>query len=214
MTQIPKTFYLTHSNHNDLVDKRISQIKTIYPEFNVKFYDNNACKKFLESNYPDDHIKTFLKLRVGAHKADFFRYCILYKNGGLYIDLDNVPQKNIWDLITKYHFTSCLRVATAPCYQNDPLYNKKHIHQGFIATESNSFILEHLIGHMIGNPWPRQSELVPMKYHFYVRYFYGYLLEIARTKELHHSTEYIINNKKIFLIDETDHSIMKYGQKN
>ena len=209
--KIPKTFYLTHHHHNVLVDKRIGEISSLYPEFDVKFYDDNACIKFLESNYPDNYTKTFLKLKNGAHKADFFRYCVLYKNGGFYIDLDNILQKNIWTLVSKYNFTSCLHVGKHRAYRDDLKYNKKHIHQGFIAAEPNFFILKHLIEHMISNPIPHNTEFAPFKYHFYTRYFYKYLLDIAKVKELFHSIEYLVNEKKIFLIDTKDTAIMKYG---
>jgi mannosyltransferase OCH1-like enzyme len=216
---IPRTFYLTYRHHSAIVDKRIRDINTLYPEFDIKFYDDAACIDFLESNYSDDYAKTFLKINHGAHKADFFRYCVLYKNGGCYIDLDNIPQKNIWDLVNKYNFTSCLRVGTHPAYRNDLKYNKKHIHQGFIATEPNSPILKHLINHMVNNPRPHVaiqnnpefSELAPLAYHLYVRYFYKYLLDVVGVKELFHSTEYVVNGEKIFLIDTEDTSIMKYG---
>ena len=211
---IPKTFYLTHRNHNSLVDERIGNIKTLYPEFDVKFYDDEACIKFLESNYSNNYVKTFLKIKNGAHKADFFRYCVLYKNGGLYIDLDNILQKNIWTLVNKYNFTTCLHVGRHRSYQNDLKYNKKHIHQGFIATEPKSLILKDLIQHMICNPAPLETEFAPLQYHFYVRYFYKYLLDVIGVKELFHSLEYTVQNKKIFLINTGDPSIMRYGVKN
>ena len=37
----------------------------------------------------------FKDLKIGAHKADFFRYCILYIYGGIYIDIKIFPQNNI-----------------------------------------------------------------------------------------------------------------------
>ena len=90
---IPKIFYLTFKEGNPKVDKRINQIHKFYPEFKVETYNNKECISFLESNYPDNHVQTFKKLKNGAHKADFFRYCILYKKGGIYIDMDNIIQK-------------------------------------------------------------------------------------------------------------------------
>ena len=33
------------------------------------------------------------KLRHGAHKADLFRYCCLYKLGGVYLDIKMKPEK-------------------------------------------------------------------------------------------------------------------------
>ena len=41
------------------------------------------------------------KLNVGAAKADFWRYCILYKNGGIYLDIDSEITNSLDQLILK-----------------------------------------------------------------------------------------------------------------
>ena len=45
----------------------------------------------------------FLKFPLPVMKADFWRYCVLYINGGIYADLDAKPliPINEWDKINE-----------------------------------------------------------------------------------------------------------------
>ena len=45
------------------------------------------CRKFISENFEEDILYTFNKLKPGAYKADLWRYCILYKKGGIYLDI-------------------------------------------------------------------------------------------------------------------------------
>ena len=57
------------------------------PEFNHYLYDDKMCREFIKQNFSDDVLYVFDKLKPGAYKADLWRYCILYINGGIYIDI-------------------------------------------------------------------------------------------------------------------------------
>lgn len=57
------------------------------PEFNHFLYDENMCRQFLIDNFDTDVIESYDSLIPCAYKADLWRYCILYKNGGIYLDI-------------------------------------------------------------------------------------------------------------------------------
>ena len=202
---IPKVFHLTNKTLNYEIVKRIDIIKQFYPDFSVKFYDDANCINFLKENYSNKHVETFKKIK-GQHKAYFFRYCILYKIGGYYIDNDNIINQNISKLINGYDFVSCIYIGKNIAYKNCK-YNKKHIHQSFIACKKNNTILEHLINHMIENPEPRITSYSPLKYHYYVRYFYIYLLKILDKKELCPNTVYNYKNQNLYFLDKNSNDI-------
>lgn len=67
--------------------RNIVSIKNSNPEFNYYFFDDNDCETFIEKNFPPNVLKSFQTLIPGAYKADLWRYCILYKLGGIYIDI-------------------------------------------------------------------------------------------------------------------------------
>src|SRR6476659_9320710 len=58
-------------------------------EYAYEFYDDARIEEFFKSNFDVDWLKAYQKLNIGAAKADFFRYAILYKKGGVYLDIDS-----------------------------------------------------------------------------------------------------------------------------
>lgn len=69
-------------------------LKKENPEFTHYLYDDKMCRDFLKNNYESDILYTFDKLKPGAYKADLWRYCILYKKGGIYLDIKYKCYKN------------------------------------------------------------------------------------------------------------------------
>ena len=59
------------------------------PEYAYEFYDDERILNFLQENFEKDILTQYLRLNIGAAKADFFRYAVLLKKGGVYIDLDS-----------------------------------------------------------------------------------------------------------------------------
>ena len=88
---IPKVIYQTWKTkdlHENCIKIR-DNIQSLNPDYEMKLYDDNDIDIFIKNNF-DDYIYTcYSNLNVGAAKADFWRYCILYKNGGVYLDIDS-----------------------------------------------------------------------------------------------------------------------------
>ena len=87
---IPKVFYMC--------DKTLDNIKiysknwtNLNPDYEMKLYDNPMCEKFLLNEYSQSYCNIFRGIPDGPIKADFWRVCILYKYGGVYVDADNEP---------------------------------------------------------------------------------------------------------------------------
>ena len=122
MNIIPKVIIQTGfsiENTSDLKDYILSK----NPGYKYKYYNNTDCIKFISKHFNKDTVNAFNKLKPGAYKADLFRYCYLYINGGIYLDLDLKPLVPIDNIINnKGHFISCLERRHIP-----------GIWQGFIA---------------------------------------------------------------------------------
>ena len=98
---IPKVIYQTWKNknlHRNCLHV-ISTIQSLNPEYKMVLYDDNEIEDFIKTNFDDYTFNCFKKLNVGAAKADFWRYCILYKNGGVYLDIDSIILKSLDQLI-------------------------------------------------------------------------------------------------------------------
>ena len=63
------------------------ELKKQNPEFEFHLYDDNDCREFIKTNFQKEVLHAFDTLIPGAYKADLWRYCVLYKEGGIYIDI-------------------------------------------------------------------------------------------------------------------------------
>ena len=93
---IYQTFYKKQLNGDIYQTCMIN--KTMNFEYNYKFYDNDNVDLFIKEHYPQ-YLKAYQSLIPGAYKADLFRYLILYKYGGVYIDCKSTTIVPLRDFI-------------------------------------------------------------------------------------------------------------------
>jgi mannosyltransferase OCH1-like enzyme len=66
-------------------------IKRMNPRFKYHLFDDKNCHDFIRDNFDVSVLNAFNKLIPGAYKADLWRYCVLYKLGGIYLDIKYIP---------------------------------------------------------------------------------------------------------------------------
>ena len=88
---IPKNIFQTFktSDHPWITRFYIGRMKRKNPEWKYEFYDDRRFEEFFRSEFPQDYYKAYRSLTIGAAKADFFRYAVLYIYGGVYLDIDS-----------------------------------------------------------------------------------------------------------------------------
>lgn len=69
------------------------------PAYHYEFYDDERILNFFKSNFDDSVTDAYLKLGIGAAKADMFRYAVLFKRGGVYLDIDGTISGSLDELI-------------------------------------------------------------------------------------------------------------------
>jgi len=86
--------------------ENVELLQTQNPEFKYYLYDDAMCRDFIEKNFPTEVLYTYDKLKPGAYKADLWRYCVLYKYGGVYLDIKYKCINNfkLIDLTDKEHY--------------------------------------------------------------------------------------------------------------
>ncbi|WP_260429039.1 glycosyltransferase [Burkholderia sp. Bp9015] len=60
----------------------------------IKF-DGDSAEEFIRENYPEEFALAYAQCWHPAMKSDFFRLCYIYKNGGCYVDADELPLKRL-----------------------------------------------------------------------------------------------------------------------
>lgn len=90
-TPIPSIIYKTGPTDSKYLDTTLlnlfQQTETDNPGYKIEYYDDVRARQFIENNMDREVLQTYDSLKPGAYKADLFRYCVLYVNGGIYGDL-------------------------------------------------------------------------------------------------------------------------------
>jgi len=90
--------------HNMSIHSQL--IKKNNPAFNYFLFDDDDCREFIKNNFSDDVLNAYNALVPSAYKSDLWRYCILYKNGGIYLDIKYryINNFKLINLTEKEHF--------------------------------------------------------------------------------------------------------------
>jgi hypothetical protein len=129
---IPKQIHQTYYDKSKIPEKVKTNLLKYAGGYDFNVYDDDDIKKFLKTHFSAEVLKCFETLKNGAHKADLFRYCILYAYGGVYMDIKTELTQNIHNLFPEGTIST---VAT-----NDEL-----IYQGIIASPPRQEIFLTLI---------------------------------------------------------------------
>lgn len=100
---IPKVIYQTYYTHSLPFVTRffIWRMKRLNPEYQYEFYDDERIEEFLKNECSEEIFQAYKRITIGAAKADFFRYNILYKKGGIYLDIDSTITKSLHGIVEK-----------------------------------------------------------------------------------------------------------------
>jgi mannosyltransferase OCH1-like enzyme len=153
--------YQTTKEKQKIPQKVYNNIQKYAPGYRHIVFDDDECREFLGKHYGQQYVDRFNNLNLGAHKADFFRYCLLYKKGGIYLDIKTELIGPVNEIFTD-------RTKLYSVLQND----KKGIHQGVLASPPGHPIFLELIEYVLKTD--------PSHYHQYVHDFYNRLQDRPR----------------------------------
>lgn len=65
------------------------------PLWTYRYMTNDDAYTFIKNNFNDRYAELYLKAKIPMCQADFWRYLVLYKFGGVYVDLDMLSMSPI-----------------------------------------------------------------------------------------------------------------------
>ena len=110
-----KTIYMTYKKN--VPDKVFNRWKELNPTYNIDFSLDKECINFLKENFNSYIVNLFKSIDKGMYKADLWRLCKLYINGGVYADIDLVPYIDIDTLDKHITFYSCMSTNPNSIFQ-------------------------------------------------------------------------------------------------
>jgi len=135
--EIPKLIHQTYYSKDKVPNKVAENIRQFAPDFKRKFYDDADIKQFLRKYFHPDVEAKFISLKEGAHKADLFRYCVLYIEGGVYMDIKTELIKPISSYFPENSISTV--ISRTP----------KEIYQGIIAASPRQQLFLALISAIV-----------------------------------------------------------------
>lgn len=99
---IPKIVHQTYHTKQlpPEIEANIKRMQSENPDWVFKLYDDEDIAQYISTHYPQlKSIYDSMNPSYGAARADFFRYLVMYKEGGVYLDIKSGLSKTL-DQIT------------------------------------------------------------------------------------------------------------------
>lgn len=161
--EIPKLLHQTISSRERLsvsVSENISHLKRNNPDWQYCLYDSNDREDFICKHYGDKIKSIYLSINpeYGAARADIFRYLLLYKYGGIYIDIKST-------FVDEIPLSLCRDQYIISFWKDDPDPNKNvfgrhrelsrvgghEIQQWHLISRAGHPFLRHVIARVLSN---------------------------------------------------------------
>ncbi len=173
---IPKNIFLPPQNINPIIPLNVYQtwhnknlptkmkechnnLKNNNPEFTFHLFDDSDCRLFIKNNFSPNVLNAFDQLNPGAYKADLWRCCILYKLGGIYLDIKFKTTNNfkLIYLSDKEYF--CNDIPKSNYDKNTFNYG---IYNGFMICLPGNVILKKIINQIVTHVQKRYYGPTPL----------------------------------------------------
>jgi hypothetical protein len=101
---IPRIIHQTHSSQDALppdIRESIAALRANNPDWDYRFYDDDAVVRFIREAFGPTVLAYFNRIdpRYGAARADLFRYLLMYRVGGVYLDIKSTARRPLDEII-------------------------------------------------------------------------------------------------------------------
>ena len=152
-TKIPRKIMQTYISNFVGKDCYLNTSRTalLNDDCEYMYFQNNRTYLYIAENFPPEILEAYNRIIPGAFKADIFRLCWLYVEGGIYMDISMQPtipfRKIISQLSDEYKEKEALFV-----YDQKPNSQTcKPIYNAFIVAQPKSQIIKELLYNVCHN---------------------------------------------------------------
>lgn len=107
----PRAHYIQSLKHQlfptkdlpDALADNVAKIKSMNPGWEHRIYDHNDRIEYIKEHYGNEILAYYERINpeYGAARADLFRYLLLYKHGGVYLDIKSTATVPFNEVIRK-----------------------------------------------------------------------------------------------------------------
>lgn len=136
------------------VDKMIA----MSPEFDVSIFDEDTSKAYIKEHFDKDVLHAYETIIPRAYKADLWRYCILYKHGGIYIDIKCHPITPFIDVVKEHGEAFCRDTVST----SDSCPSKLGVWNGFMIAKPGNAIVKAALDAIVANCKAKEKTQHPL----------------------------------------------------
>lgn len=147
---IPKWIHQTWKSKQG-VDHLTSTWTDHHPGFKHTLYDDHDIENFVFKYFDSRVYYIYKRITNGSLKADFFRYCVLYIHGGVYVDIDITCLKPLSEGIIDFESDTLVSAAD---YQekdfqpNNNGYRRDCVYQAFLCAQPFHPFMKYMINYI------------------------------------------------------------------
>jgi mannosyltransferase OCH1-like enzyme len=147
---IPRWIHQTWKTKDPNVDAIRATWVNNHQDFRYSFYDDDDIDIFIQRHFDKRVYRNYKGILNGSLKADFFRYCVLYVHGGVYVDVDIAC---LAPLHVAVDFELDTLVTAADYQERDyqPInmdYRRDCVYQAFLCCHPFHPLMKYMINYM------------------------------------------------------------------
>lgn len=168
--KIPKIIHQTFKSKDLPLDilNIVEDLRLKNPDWEYRFYDDEKCSLYVLEHYGEEIYDLYNSINpsYGAARADLFRYLVMYKEGGVYLDIKSsciIPLSDLIDENDEFFISNWPNLKGEEFYGAGFLKELKGIEYGeyqqwYIISKPNSPFLKSVIDKVLSNikeynPW-------------------------------------------------------------
>lgn len=101
--EIPKIIHQTFRSHDlpEELGANVEAIRAMNPGWKHRLYDDADIERFISESYGNEILAYYHRIdrRYGAARADLFRYLLLYRFGGVYLDIKSTTVRPLDEML-------------------------------------------------------------------------------------------------------------------
>jgi hypothetical protein len=108
---------MTFRDYNFPKDKVFNRWLELNPDWDIEFSDDNECLEYIDKHFGQEYVDLFNYITNGPNKADVWRLCKLYVEGGVYSDIDIIPLVSIEQMVDDVDLCTCKSIMDNSLFQ-------------------------------------------------------------------------------------------------
>jgi hypothetical protein len=153
---IPRVVVQTWTSSAEVPAYVVTQFDTLAPEFERRVFNDGQAADYVAAHYPAPVVEAYRRLE-GAHRADLFRYCYLYLEGGVYLDIKTVLMQPLGCIVGELERAGCT-LATCVSEPRVLFPHDSQVYQGVLLAAPGEAIFSECIEYIVRYWWRSKLE--------------------------------------------------------